>query len=80
MMPMGYFGGGSLHGGGLDLHAERVTASATRTKMVLSGVAAVKDCSVKADRRGVDRLLVAEFRCDGPQRCRRRSGARFRDR
>src|SRR6188472_2256662 len=41
--------------------------SATRTKMVLSGVAAVYDCSVKADRRCVDRLLVAEFRCDGPQ-------------
>ena len=39
-------------------------ASATRTKMVLSGVAAVKDCSVKANRRGIDLFLLTELRCD----------------
>src|SRR5689334_17219756 len=42
-------------------------AIATRTKMVLSGVAAVNDWSAKAYRRRVDLFLVAESLRDGAQ-------------
>src|SRR6478609_9580084 len=40
---------------------------ATRTKIVLSGVAAVNDCSGKADRRCVDLFLLTELRGDRSQ-------------